>query len=446
MALITNLLAYYKLDEASGAAQDAHSVGPYPMTDNGANGTATGKLNGARVLNGTTGYFSRATNLLNGLVSFSVSVWVYNTAATSAYRIDNVFATDSTAGDGTSLILDGSATGAKFVFAKRVAYASASATANAAMSVNTWYHLLSTVSTSGVVTLYINGTAQTTTGTGSTAAMSNGNPFIVGANPTGANSFFKGSVEEMGIWSREITAAEAATLYGSGTPPAYSTFGGAADVTAPVVASAAVNAAGTTLTVNLTETGSPPVLPASGATGFTLSTTGAAVTLSAPAISGTTYTATISRSIQVMETLTLAYTPGNVTDSAPTPNAMTAVSGVSVTNGSTLGAATTYALTGPSTGLVGSATSNYTVAVTGFLGSSVVVTPADGGKLGTFGPTTATLASGSNPSATFVYTPLYFGSISITSTNAGGLTPPAAVAFASTLPSVGAAGARIIGG
>ena len=446
MALITNLLAYYKLDEASGAAQDAHSVGPYPLTDNGANGTATGKLNGARVLNGASGYFSQATNFLNGLSAFSVSIWVYNTAATNAYRVDNVFATDNGAGTGVSLKLNGAATGAIYTFGKGIAYGGASATANAAMSVNTWYHLLGTVSTSGVVTLYVNGTAQTTTGTGATGAMSNSSPLVVGANPTGANSFFKGSVDEMGVWSREITAAEAVTLYGSGTPPAYSTFGGAADVTPPVVASAAVNAAGTTLTVNLTETGSPPVLPASGATGFTLSTTGAAVTLSSPAISGTTYTATISRAIQVMETLSLAYAPGNVTDSATTPNSMAAASGVSVTNGSTLGAATTYALTGPSTGLVGSATSNYTVAVTGYLGSSVVVTPVDGGKLGTFGPTTATLASGSNPSATFVYTPLYFGSISITSTNAGGLTPPAAIAFTSTLPSVGAAGARIIGG
>ena len=69
------------------------------------------------------------------------------------------------------------------------------------------------------------------------------------------------------------------------------------DAAPPTVASASVNAAGTTLTVNFTEAGSPQFfLPASGATGFTLNASLAAVTLSSPSISSTTYTATITTS------------------------------------------------------------------------------------------------------------------------------------------------------
>ena len=107
------------------------------------------------------------------------------------------------------------------------------------------------------------------------------------------------------------------------------------DVTPPVVATASVNTAGTTLTIGFTEAGSPPVLPASGATGFTLSASGGAVTLSSPAISGTTYTATTSRAIYNGEIITLAYSPGNVTDSATSPNALVAFSLSAVTNNST---------------------------------------------------------------------------------------------------------------
>jgi hypothetical protein len=112
------------------------------------------------------------------------------------------------------------------------------------------------------------------------------------------------------------------------------------DSTPPVVSSASVNAAGTTLTVNFTETGSPPVLPASGATGFSLAASGGAVTLSGWTRTGTApgyFTATTSRTIRVGETLTLAYSSstGNVTDSATPPNALATFSGTAVTNGST---------------------------------------------------------------------------------------------------------------
>jgi hypothetical protein len=129
----------------------------------------------------------------------------------------------------------------------------------------------------------------------------------------------------------------------------------------PVVASASVNAAGTTLTITFTETGSPPVLPASGATGFTLSASLGAVTLAAPSISGTTYTATISRAIRTGETLTLAYAPGNVTDSAISPNAMVTFSGTSVTNNSTQAMPSTATVSGPSSGNVSTESTAFTV-------------------------------------------------------------------------------------
>ena len=150
--------------------------------------------------------------------------------------------------------------------------------------------------------------------------------------------------------SRTITPTATGITF-TPTTESYS----AIDTTPPVVLSANVNAAGTTLTIVFTEVSSPPVLPSSGVTGLTLSASGGSVTLSSSAISGTTYTATTSRTIYSNETLTLSYTPGNITDSATSPNAMTSFSGTTVTNNSTQVASsltagtTTFVSSGPIT-------------------------------------------------------------------------------------------------
>ena len=112
-------------------------------------------------------------------------------------------------------------------------------------------------------------------------------------------------------------------------------FLAAADTTPPVVASASVNAAGTTLTVNFTEAGSPPVLPASGVTGFSISGTSASI--ASGTISTTTGTFSLSGTVLLTDTVLLSYlsSTGNVTDSAASPNAMATLSNHAVTNNST---------------------------------------------------------------------------------------------------------------
>lgn len=109
------------------------------------------------------------------------------------------------------------------------------------------------------------------------------------------------------------------------------------------------------------------------------------------------------------------------------------------------GGATLYTLGGPSGGLVGSASTNFTVAAVGTLAAPVVVTPSDGGKLGSFSPTTVTLAAGTNTSATFTYTPLYYGAITISTTDDGGLADPSALTYTTTLPAAGGGGSPIFG-
>jgi hypothetical protein len=99
--------------------------------------------------------------------------------------------------------------------------------------------------------------------------------------------------------------------------------------------------------------------------------------------------------------------------------------------------ATTYTLTGPSSGLVSVASTNFTVALPagGVLLATVTVTPHESGigTGGTFTPTTVNLTTGA-PSATFTFTPGSSGTKTISATNNGGLTDPANLTYTVSAP------------
>jgi len=124
--------------------------------------------------------------------------------------------------------------------------------------------------------------------------------------------------------------------YINGTVPEPTFTVGSVDTTPPVIASPSVASDGVTWTIPLTETGSPPCLPASGITGFTPKIAGVAKAFTSVTCSGTTITATCSTTAAFGQTLTLDYAGGsastNVHDSASTPNYMAASSANAVTN------------------------------------------------------------------------------------------------------------------
>jgi hypothetical protein len=79
--LLNNLIAYWPLNEAGGAnnALDLHSNALH-LTQVASPGSAAGKVYaGARAFNGSTQYFSRASEALlqTGDVDFTVAAWVY---------------------------------------------------------------------------------------------------------------------------------------------------------------------------------------------------------------------------------------------------------------------------------------------------------------------------------------------------------------------------------
>jgi hypothetical protein len=99
------------------------------------------------------------------------------------------------------------------------------------------------------------------------------------------------------------------------------------------------------------------------------------------------------------------------------------------------GAATAITLTGPSSGTVGSPSTNFTVGANGTITGTITVTPSDGGDGGSFSPTSLAISSGT-PTATFTYAAANAGSptATINVTNSGGLSNPAGIAYSATVP------------
>jgi hypothetical protein len=220
--LTDSLISYWKMDEASGNEPDAH--GSNTLTDNNTVGSAAGKINTGRDFNGTDEYLSHASDLLSGATACSVQAWVYSSRASLVFRPDNVFyvGDNGATGDIVAIDFEGDGSGAKFRFIKTEGFGGTYAKADNFASVATWYHLVGTVSTAGVTTLYVNGVAQATTGSLTNGAMSSTASTTIGCRNdlTGA-SFWQGTIDEVAIWSRELSAAEVTELYGGGSGFAY---------------------------------------------------------------------------------------------------------------------------------------------------------------------------------------------------------------------------------
>lgn len=94
-------------------------------------------------------------------------------------------------------------------------------------------------------------------------------------------------------------------------------------------------------------------------------------------------------------------------------------------------AATTVTFAGPTTGVSGIASTNFTVGANGAITGTVVVTPSDASNGGTFTPTTVSISSGS-PTGTFTYTPASTGTKTISVTNNGSLSNPSNISYVSS--------------
>lgn len=203
MALTDNLISYYNLDSNAN-----DSVG-------GINGTVTTPANvAAKISNGYdfNGSSDSITFAANWLTSgdWTISCWINPDDVTQF----GVIVVDRPTTAGPGVIISAETINARW-WTGTGNNIRMGVTGNI-LSASTWQHIVVTY-TSGTNTLlvYYNGSAVGTTNSNNTSGIT-GRSF-----GNGAGNYYKGILDEVGIWSRALDSSEVSTLYNSGSGLTY---------------------------------------------------------------------------------------------------------------------------------------------------------------------------------------------------------------------------------
>lgn len=221
MALITNLVAYWKLDESSGNAAD--SVGSNTLTNNGTASYSTGKINNAwdGGATNTTKWLTSTTNSGTIHQNMSFSFWVkMNTEITSGAQGFFTIRTDT-----SSNFIDWRVSYEYNAGTRRLAfYRSKPGVAdqvvyyNITLGTTNWHHVVMTYDTATLLG-YVAG-SQVATLAASGVGTAGASTITIGA--TGAsNEPASALIDEFGIWTRGLSSGEVTSLYYGGAGNQY---------------------------------------------------------------------------------------------------------------------------------------------------------------------------------------------------------------------------------
>jgi hypothetical protein len=221
MPLTDNLIAYWKMDEASGDALD--SLGSNNLTDNNTVGAGTGKVNGARDFEDTnTEWFNHGDNsaLSTGDIDFTVAFWVkFESLSTNKDMVSKWV------NAGWEFLHYYDVGSSRFVFyvvsSGGGTFTPVSANNFGAASTGTWYFVVGWHdSVNNQIGISIND------GTPNTAAHSAGvadtaTDFYIGRTGDTTDSYMDGLIDEVGFWKRVLTSTERTQLYNGGAGLTY---------------------------------------------------------------------------------------------------------------------------------------------------------------------------------------------------------------------------------
>jgi hypothetical protein len=236
MALLDNLVSYWKLDEAAGQRNDSH--GTNHLTDNNTVTQAAGKLgNAAQFVTANSEFLSIPdNNSLDFTTAFTLSVWLYfdafprqTIASKWLYSSQSSWALESQSAINLALwiaagVVDGGTGGRQ---------------CNPGFVASTWHHVIvvydgSQSSEQDRVAFYIDGVFKANTNIGPTAASlpNSASDFDLGGGWYFGAVKFGGRMDAVGLWNRALTAGERTFLYngGAGIDYPFSTI-----LTAPVI-------------------------------------------------------------------------------------------------------------------------------------------------------------------------------------------------------------------
>lgn len=221
MALATNLVSYWKLDESSGNAAD--SVGANTLTNTNTvsfapafrnNGADFGAANSNK-------YFTRTSAVITLGGACSISMWVKLETEVGANFFPFFTIVEQTNNTQQCIEYDYNAGTRRMNFCRtKFGVADQNVFSNLTMGTSNWYHFVYTYDGANIIG-YVNGAS-----VGTTAASGAGS-----ADPTftatrlgsdyAASKFLQGLADECGVWSRAITGTEVTQLYNGGLGVGY---------------------------------------------------------------------------------------------------------------------------------------------------------------------------------------------------------------------------------
>jgi hypothetical protein len=220
MSLSTNLVSYWKLDEASGDAAD--SKGSNTLSNIGTMTYATGKINNGAVI--ATGKYLKildaAQTGLDLSGDFTLGFWVkFNSLPGVEGEMYFINKYGGSSGTDSYLLELYNAGGTLELYGVTCADGSTPHAAEQSWtpSTATWYYVNMVYTASAhTVKFYINGSAISVAIDVTDTSIYNGTaPFVVGAYNNGSNTL-DGIMDEIGVWSRVLSETEIYTLYNSG--------------------------------------------------------------------------------------------------------------------------------------------------------------------------------------------------------------------------------------
>ena len=216
--LLQNLVAYWRLEEASGSRVDATGRGN-TLTSNSAVGVVAGRVNsGASFIASSGQYLSIADNadLSTGNIDFTVAAWVYfDTVA------DNRGVVGKWAAGANEYIIRVSGVTIEFRVGDQ-AQVNGDAANGGEVLTGTWYFVVAWHDAAADI-LRIQVNNGTPAGVSYTFGVADlGTDFRIGYNQND-NVFMDGRIDEVGLWKRVLTTAERADLYYAGSGNRFST-------------------------------------------------------------------------------------------------------------------------------------------------------------------------------------------------------------------------------
>ena len=221
-----SLQAYYKLDDSAGnggSILDSVS-GNYIGTNFGAHYGASGKINTAyNFVQSDNNYINTGFGLGQTFSAMTLSAWVKSSDTDAADAIVGTRSPGDLTGQSfASLYLGGGLLAPCFSVQK---YGAQLCDFNHSINDNQWHFLVGTYN-STTAAIYLDGALMNST-TGSYSPFTPSNNFYIGWDDynTAMDRFYNGTIDEVGIWSRALTASEVQQLYNNGSGLAASIIG-----------------------------------------------------------------------------------------------------------------------------------------------------------------------------------------------------------------------------